>query len=506
MRANLVGNIYGRLTVIDQSDDLVSRNGYHTVMWRCKCMCGNEVIVRGKCLTQGVTRSCGCFQREELAKRARKHGRQGTRLYAIWDSMRQRCNNPKHKSYNNYGGRGIRISPEWDDYSIFQQWATQGGYDELAPRGTYTLDRIDVDGDYCPSNCRWVNMRIQSNNKRDTIRLFYCGEYRTLSELAQMTNIDYQTLWRRYSRGEHVDDIARPVHSPKHSLRLTETAIDKAKGIVCKPMPRSWYDFHANKLPDHSSLEDVERRELRLRILADKKPYFMRYIYPALMKDYNTYIKNTNVKCLREFRMDLKELLAVDSAERSEQQNEFLLYYHRRMPVGTNDCVMNQICRIFESEFDGYLKLHAPKEDFDYSILKDEDAEYTRAQYYAISKLYAQHNEQLQAYRQFQKKFRADPDGSDTLNIKRTFTEECFKVCSNAKVLCNIVVDLCYRKIGSQQFAWDVCGAEILSNLLKRREGRLSFPTSDPEGDIVYGGNRFSMKEVESKYVGNCVE
>lgn len=285
-----------------------------------------------------------------------------------------------------------------------------------------------------------------------------------------------------------------------------QNAIDKAKGIVCKPMPRSWYDFHANKLPERSSSEDVERRELRLRILADKKPYFMRYIYPALMKDYNTYIKNTNVKCLREFRLDLKELLEMKESDRSESQNEFIYYYHKRMPVGMSDCVMNRICRRIESEFDGYIKLHASKEDFDYSILKDESAEYTKTQYYEVSRLYALHNERLQAFRQQQKKMRVDTDNCDTFNIRRTFTEECYKVCSNSKVLCNIVVDLCYRKIGSQQFAWDICGSEILSNLLRRHHNKLSFPVLSPEGDIRYGGNTFCMKEIESTYDRDYLE
>lgn len=96
MRTNLIGHKYGRLTVLEMAEDLVSSSGYHTVMWKCLCDCGEKVIVRGKCLTQGVTKSCGCLQREQLSKRASKHHDQGSRLYAIWDSMRQRCNNPNN--------------------------------------------------------------------------------------------------------------------------------------------------------------------------------------------------------------------------------------------------------------------------------------------------------------------------------------------------------------------------------------------------------------------------
>lgn len=285
-----------------------------------------------------------------------------------------------------------------------------------------------------------------------------------------------------------------------------QNAIDKAKGIVCKPMPRSWYDFHANRLPNEPTKEDHQRRELGLSILADKKPYFMRYIYPALMKDYNTYIKNTAVKCLREFRMDLDTLLAADESTLTEPQRTFIHYYHRRMPVGMNDCVMNRICHRFEEEFDGHLWLHASREDFDFSILKDEDTEYTQTQYYAISRLYAQHNEWLQAYRQTQKKLRTDGTDTDAENMNRAFEQEYYRVCSNSALLCNIVVDLCYRKIGTQQFAWAMCGEEIFHNLLKRNGYTLRFPVRDPEGDIIYNGKRFSMKEVRSKYDRDCIE
>lgn len=210
MRTNLIGNRYGRLTVVDVADDSVSSSGYHTVRWKCLCDCGTEVIVRGKCLTQGVTKSCGCLRREQLSKRVSKHNDQGSRLYAIWDSMRQRCNNPKNAAYHNYGGRGITICSDWDEYLNFKEWAVKSGYDNNATRGDCTLDRIDVNKAYSPSNCRWTDMRTQSNNKRDTIRLYYNGKLKTLHELSQITNIKYHTLWRRYHLGMTTDKILQP--------------------------------------------------------------------------------------------------------------------------------------------------------------------------------------------------------------------------------------------------------------------------------------------------------
>lgn len=186
-------------------------------MWECLCDCGRLVVVRGKCLTQGVTKSCGCFQREEISARASRHGGFGSRLYAVWDSMRQRCNNPNNKAYRNYGGRGISICDEWNDFALFREWAYSTGYDEEAPRGALTLDRIDVDGNYSPDNCRWSTMKTQSNNRRATVYLEYNHERKPLSEWASVTGIGYTTLWRRYRRGIAPDEILKPTKNHQTS-------------------------------------------------------------------------------------------------------------------------------------------------------------------------------------------------------------------------------------------------------------------------------------------------
>ena len=201
---------FGRLTVVSRAPDhIAERSGYKTVMWNCVCDCGNKTVTRGKCLTRGVTTSCGCYAREMMSKRASKHHGFGTRLYAVWNSMRQRCNNPNNKAYKNYGGRGISICSEWDDFAVFEQWARDTGYDDDAPKGVCTLDRIDVNGNYCPSNCRWTTMREQTRNRRDTPYYTLDGETHDLKTWAELTGIKYETLWARHKRGWDADRALR---------------------------------------------------------------------------------------------------------------------------------------------------------------------------------------------------------------------------------------------------------------------------------------------------------
>lgn len=170
-------------------------------MWLCQCDCGNEVTVSGNRLRSGNTKSCGCLRRELVSKRFKTHGAGKTRLYRIWRGMRQRCNNPKHKYYKNYGGRGILVCSEWDSFEAFHDWADCNGYDESAPSGNCTLDRIDSDGNYCPVNCRFVSMKEQQNNKTNNLNITIDGQTKTLSEWVEEYGINYFTVYNRLERG-----------------------------------------------------------------------------------------------------------------------------------------------------------------------------------------------------------------------------------------------------------------------------------------------------------------
>ena len=158
---------------------------------------------------------------------------------------------------------------------------------------------------------------------------------------------------------------------------------------------------------------------------------------------------------------------------------------------------MNRICRRFEKEFDGYLGKHNTEAEFDYTIMKS-GVEYTRSQYNAILKLYDNYNKRLRNYVVFSNYERVDEYEafSHMLEMRAEFEQECTKICQNRFALCDIVLEICYQKSSTKRFAWEMCGDEIIQNLLARNNGALTYPTLDTEGDIVFGGNRFTAKQM----------
>lgn len=167
---DMTGQRFGRLIVMAAAG--VSHDG--RTLWRCKCDCGNEIVTRGKDLRQGKVNSCGCARREHCSERMKKintkHGLRKSRLYCVWRDMKVRVMNPNHKSYGRYGGRGITICEEWLDYKRFYDWAMSSGYNPDAAFGECTLDRINNDGNYEPGNCRWVDLKVQANNRHKPVK------------------------------------------------------------------------------------------------------------------------------------------------------------------------------------------------------------------------------------------------------------------------------------------------------------------------------------------------
>lgn len=187
-KINLQGMKFGKLMVLQQAEDKITPKKKKVTQWKCLCICGNITIVSTNNLRRGTTRSCGCLNNGNN----RKHNKSDSRLYHIWTNMIQRCTNIKNKSFKDYGRRNIKVCEEWKKFQKFDKWALENGY-----RDDLSIDRINNDGNYEPSNCRWATRKEQANNKRNNHRITLMDETHTITEWSKVLNIPVSTLERK---------------------------------------------------------------------------------------------------------------------------------------------------------------------------------------------------------------------------------------------------------------------------------------------------------------------
>ena len=187
---DLTGQKFGRLTVIERSY-IPSKK----TRWLCKCDCGETRHVLSYQLRSGKTKSCGCFSKDFARENFSTHNLSKEKLYFVHNTMNMRCHNENSTEYKNYGARGISVCDEWrgrQGVVNFYNWSLSNGYKE-----GLQIDRIDVNGNYEPNNCRWVSSKEQSINKRTNHLLNYNGETKTIKEFSEIYNIPYKTLFNR---------------------------------------------------------------------------------------------------------------------------------------------------------------------------------------------------------------------------------------------------------------------------------------------------------------------
>lgn len=199
---DITGQKFNNLTVIER---LPNAKGGISV-WKCLCDCGNYTTVRASNLKNGAVKSCGCLKH---ISRTKTHGETHTRLYSLWNAMKNRCNNPNANCYMRYGGRGIKVCDEWQESFVsFRDWSLENGYDE-----TLSIDRIDNNKGYYPKNCRWVTFEQQCNNRRSNVLIEYKGETRNLMQWCKILNVDYKLVHNRMNKSGW--NFEKSVSTPK---------------------------------------------------------------------------------------------------------------------------------------------------------------------------------------------------------------------------------------------------------------------------------------------------
>lgn len=276
-----------------------------------------------------------------------------------------------------------------------------------------------------------------------------------------------------------------------------QNTIDRAKGIIAKPMPEYWYNIRDNIVREDDTPEEAERKQFNRRIAAANKPYFMSYVYPSLKARNRAYLQENEYGAILRFSSygikSIEDLINYES--KTQEMVDYLSYYGRFIPVGNNPCVVNRICWIFEDAFNRSTQPIKSKIPFDYVILKS-NVEYSRKNYYEVLNAFKDYENRLKSFIRRMKtekidEFEAAQYQRDMISH---FREECETICTNEYELCDIILDICYIKEKTKQFAWDICGDTILKNLLRNNHNTISYPKRvESDGEFEYCGESFTM-------------
>ena len=270
--------------------------------------------------------------------------------------------------------------------------------------------------------------------------------------------------------------------------------IDSTKGIVAKPMPKYWYTKIKPKKDEELSEEDIFNNS----ICVDKKPYFMRYIYEEENKKYTQYKTNAIKECRRLLGCELDTILSVDYDTLSEEEKEYRDKYIKYMPLNDNGCVMNRLCHAIEKEFENYTASVKASNHFDYNILKTPNVNYDANLFKSMVEIYLEYmSQRASCVAEHRNKRMTKEDFSSSLNlISEEYKRKCKEICPNEEVLCNVVLDICYTNSKSKSFAWEMCGRQIIKNLLKKNDYKINYLVKSSDGEIEYSGYKFERRTI----------
>lgn len=275
---------------------------------------------------------------------------------------------------------------------------------------------------------------------------------------------------------------------------LQQEEIDKAKGILPNPMPKSWYIFSENIIKNDDSDEIIAQKTLNQRLCAAKKPYFFGYNYVMLKQEYDAFVRDTDEHIQSITGKNIRDLIKNDG-NLPDNEQKILEFYKKRLPLDVSPSTMNRICWAIEDEFDGICQLSNPV--FNYELYKS-GIEYAKEDYELVKckcKAYKQKKCDIN-----KKKFTERGDEEESLvdqviKLNADLEESCFSICPNEQVLCEILLDICYQDGIDVNIVWNLCG-DVIVNRLVNQSGMYRYPEQDLDGEFCYGGLKFSMKNV----------
>ena len=273
-------------------------------------------------------------------------------------------------------------------------------------------------------------------------------------------------------------------------MNYQQNAIDRIKGVVARPVPKEWLDAKLFRPEVGDDEMILSQKQISANIAAEIRPWFFIYRYSQIKSELDKYIKACRSNCKIRFGKTLDDLYVADN--RSAEEDYFLYYYEKYMPVSRAPGTMNRICFRVEDEFQTTDVL--PNVTFDRSILKS-DAQYCQKEYDEIAKLYDEYNKNMQLFLKKTAKNDSLKEERDAFasQLADEFSNACHCVCPNSEILANILVDVCYTTSKNKTFAWVVAGEQIFKNVLKNNGYVMTYPVKDNDGDIEFCGKKFSL-------------
>mgnify|MGYP003177956935 FL=1 len=274
---------------------------------------------------------------------------------------------------------------------------------------------------------------------------------------------------------------------------LQQREIDKAKGILPIPMPKEWYQYGANIIKPDDSEEIQEKKAFNQTICANKKPYFFMYNYDTERINYQKFIEEVNSKSIGLYGISFEDMLKMDNL--SEDEAKFVQYCSAKCPIDMSPSTMNRICRKIEEKFDGNFSCE--ELEFDYSIYKSKN-NVRRSSYAEIKGLCEHYLMNLKALNS--RKINNEEERKILLEDKdrllETLIEDMTSICPNEESLCDILLDICYTGKMSKTIVWDVCGTQIIKNMLEKHDNTLTYPEKSENADFCCCGTKFSNKTI----------